>query len=191
MFLTDQPLQSQLPELAYGSVWLIEAGSSDRQHLSPLAVHALSTADAIIHDPGIGQEILDLVKPPRYREVASAGRATTRVITLAEDGWRVVQLVKGDTMERAVEVATRCAERNIPFRIVPSLGDAVGNEAPLCLLVVHKTLSGKSADPRPTLVLLIATPRSDAAREHPASTAAGFFNVRSRRLTSRRIECKA
>ena len=166
MFSTDQPLESQLPELAYGSVWFIEAGGGDRRHLSPLAVHALSTADAIIHDPGIGQEILDLVKPPRYREVASAGRAIKRVITLAEDGWRVVQLVKGDTMERAVEVATRCAERNIPFRIVPSAGDAVGNEVPLGLLVVHKTLSGKDADPRPTLVLLIATPRSDAATEN-------------------------
>jgi uroporphyrin-III C-methyltransferase len=161
MFSTDQPLESQLPELAYGSVWFIEAGGGDRRHLSPLAVHALSTADAIIHDPGIGQEILDLVKPPRYREVASAGRAITRVITLAEDGWRVVQLVKGDTMERAVEVATRCAERNISFRIVPSAG-----EAPLGLLVVHKTLSGNGPDPRPTLVLLITTPRSDAATEN-------------------------
>ena len=166
MFSTDQPLESQLPELAYGSVWLIEAGGSDRRHFPPLTVRALSTADAVIHDPGLAQEILDLVKPPRYREVASAGRAIKRVITLAEDGWRVVQLVKGDTMERAVEVATRCAERNIPFRIVPNTGDPVDSEASLGLLVVHKTLSGKAADPRPTLVLLIVTPRSDAATEN-------------------------
>jgi uroporphyrin-III C-methyltransferase len=163
MLSTDLPLESRLPELPYGSVWLIGGGGSDRRYLSPLAVHALSTADAIIHDPGIVQEILDLVKPPRYREVASAGRAIERVIKLAEDGWRVVQLVKGDAMQRAVESATRCAERNVPFRIVPNAGAPLGCEAPLGLLMVRQPMSVEGADPQPTLVLLVAAPHSDIA----------------------------
>jgi len=165
MLSADQSLQSRLPELPYGSVWLIGGAGLNRRRLSPLAVHALSTADAVIHDPGIAQEILDLVQPSRYREVTSPEEAIDRVIKLAEDGWRVVQLVKGDTIERAVGSATRCAERNIPFRIVPSADDPVSNEAPLCLVLVRTTLSAGGANSRPTLVLLIAKPQSDAAAE--------------------------
>ena len=126
-------------------------------------MHALSTADAVIHDPGISQGILNFVKAPRYREVASPEQAIKRVIKLVEDGWRVVLLVKGSAMERAVEGAMRCAERNIPFRVVPHVGDPVSNDAPLGLLLVRKTLSVGGADSHPTFVVLIATPQSDSA----------------------------
>ena len=126
-------------------------------------MHALSTADAVIHDAGIAQGILNFVQAPRYREVASPEQAIRRVIKLAENGWRVVLLVKGSAMVRAVEGAMRCAERNIPFRIVPNVGDPVGNEAPLGLLLVRKTVSVGGADSHPTFVVLIATPKSDPA----------------------------
>jgi len=163
MLSTNQSLELGLPELSYESVWLVEAADGDPSHLSSLAVHTLSTADAVIHHPGIAPEILDLLQPPQYREVASPAEAIKRVIKLAEDGWRVVQLVKGSAMEHAVEGAIRCAERNIPFRIVPNVGDPVANEAPLGLLLVRKALWVGSADPRPTFVVLIATPQSDAS----------------------------
>lgn len=78
----------------------------------------------------------------------------------------MAQLVNGEVMQRAVESAIRCAERNIPFRIVPNAGDPVANEAPLGLVLVCKALSVGGADPRPTFVLLIATPKSDAAAEN-------------------------
>ena len=114
MLLPDQPLESRLPEHPYGAVWLVGCGDRDQRHLSPLAVHALSTADAVIHNPGIPREILDLVELPRYREVASPARAVERSIKLAEDGWRVVQLVNDDVMERAVhEVAEVCDEADL------------------------------------------------------------------------------
>ena len=163
MLSTDQSLELGLPELSYGTVWLVGAGDGDPRQLSPLAVHALSTADAVIHDAGIAQGILNFVQAPRYREVTSPEQAIRRVIKLAENGWRVVLLVKGSAMKRAVEGAMRCAARNIPFRIVPNADDPVGNAAPLGLLLVRKTLSVGGADSRPTLVLLIATPQSDAA----------------------------
>jgi uroporphyrin-III C-methyltransferase len=163
MLSINQSLELGPPELSFGSVWLVGAADGDPRHLSPLAVHALCTADAVIHDPGIDQEILDLVQPPRYREVASPEQAIKRVIKLVEDGWRVVHLVNGSRMDRAIEDAMRCAERGIPFRIVPSAGDGVGNEAPLGLLLVRKTLSVGGTDSRPTFVVLIATPQSDPA----------------------------
>jgi uroporphyrin-III C-methyltransferase len=163
MLSTDQSLELGLPAICYGSVWLVGAADCGSRHLSPLAVHALRTADAVVHDPGIAQEILDLVQPPRYREVASPAQAIERVIKLAEDGWRVVQLVEGDAMQRAVESATRCAKRNVPFRVVPNAGEPLGCEAPLGLLMVRQPISVGDADPRPTLVLLVAAPHSDSA----------------------------
>ena len=51
MSTIDPSLEMGLPELAYGSVWLVSAGDRDPRHLSPLAVHSLGTADAVIHDP--------------------------------------------------------------------------------------------------------------------------------------------
>jgi len=165
MLSADESVGLGLPELPYGSVWLVGTADGDPRHLSPLAVQALSTADAVIHDPGMSKAVLDLVRRPQYREAAAPLLATERVIKLAEDGWRVVQLVKGNAMERVVESAIRCAERNVPFRIVPNARDPVGKEGPLGLLLVRKTLSVAGAEPRPTLVLLMASLQSDAASE--------------------------
>ena len=165
MLSTDQSLELRLPELLYGSVWLVGAPDGDPRQLSPLAVHALRSADAVIHDPSISKAVLDLVAPPQYREAAAPLPAIERVIKLAEDGWRVVKLVNGEVIERAVETAIRCVERDIPFRIVPNADGPVANEAPLGLVLVRKALS-VGVNPRPTLVLLIATPRSDAAADN-------------------------
>jgi uroporphyrin-III C-methyltransferase len=152
----------ELPDFPYGSVWLVGAGDGDPRHLSPLAVHALDTADAVIHDLAVSAEVLELVKPNHYREAGSPYWAIGRAIRLAEDGWRVVHLVEGSVMGRAIDCAARCAEQQISFRVVPGAGEAVGREAPLGLLLVRKSLGG--ADPRSSLVLVVATPQSEAAR---------------------------
>jgi hypothetical protein len=163
MSTKNPPPEMVLPNLVYGLVWLISASDGDPRHLSPLALRALGTADAVIHDPGISQAILDFVKPPRYRESAAPRRAIERSIKLAQDDWRVVHFVEGNTMERAVESAFRCAECDIPFRIVPNAGEPLGDQAPLGLFLVRKLIAVGGADPRPMLVLLIATPQSEAA----------------------------
>jgi uroporphyrin-III C-methyltransferase len=154
-------LKLELPEFPYGSVWLVGVGDGDPRHLSPLAVHALGTADAVIHDLPVPQELLDLVKPPHYREVAPRYWAIGRAIHLAQDGWRVVHLVEGSTMERAIECAARCAEQEIPFRVVPGAGEVVGREAPLGLLLVRKSAPRGGADPGSSLVLVVASPQRE------------------------------
>jgi uroporphyrin-III C-methyltransferase len=159
----NSSLELELPEFAYGSVWLVGAGDGDPRHLSPLAVHALGTADAVIHDLAVPRELLDLVKPSHYREAGSPYWAIGRAIHLAQDGWRVVHLVEGNTMGRAIECAARCAEQEIPFRVVPGAGEAVGREAPLGLLLVRKSAPLGGADPRSSLVLVVANPQSEAA----------------------------
>jgi uroporphyrin-III C-methyltransferase len=162
MLLTDKSLNLALSEFSYGSLWLIGAADGDPHHLSPFAVHALSTADAVIHDPGISPAILDLVKLSHYREVAAPQRAIERAIQLTRDGWRVVYLVEGNTAQRSVEYAMRCAERNVAVRIMTDGGEPVGNEAPLGFVLVRKALAG-DANPHATLVVLVTTPGSDAA----------------------------
>ena len=98
MKTTAPSVETALPELAYGSVWLVSAVAGDTRDVSPMGIHALTTADAVIHDPGIPDEMLNLVKLPRYCEAAAPGRAIERSIMLARDGWRVVQLVAGNAM---------------------------------------------------------------------------------------------
>jgi Tetrapyrrole (Corrin/Porphyrin) Methylases len=142
MLSTDEPLEFGLPELPYGAVWLIGAYSGDPRHLSPLAAHALGTADAVIHDPRISEAILGLVKPASYREAAAPLGAIERVIKLAQDGWRVVHLVEGNAVERAIECAIGFAEHPTPFRVVPNPGE-----------------------PRSSLVLVMATTQAVAAPE--------------------------
>jgi hypothetical protein len=153
----------ELSDFPYGSVWLVGAGDGDPRHLSPLAVHALQTADAVIHDLAVPSEFLDLVKPTPYRETGSPYWAIGRAIRLAQDGWRVVHLVEGSTMARAIECGARCAEQEISFRVVPGAGEAVGREVPLGLLLVRQSAPLGGADPRSSLVLVVATPQSEAA----------------------------
>lgn len=152
-----------LPELPYGSVWLVGAGGGDPRHLSPLAVHALGTADAVIHDPVVSQELLDLVKPPHYRETATPRRAIERAMKLAQDGWRVVYFVEGNTMERVIECGISFAEQDIPFCIVPDAGELIGGEALLGILLVRKAVSLWRAHAGSSLVLLAGTRETEAA----------------------------
>jgi len=164
MASTDQLLELGLPELPCGSVWLIGVGDGDQRHLSPLAVHALSTAEGVSHDPGIPDVILGLVKPPHYREAAAPLRAIERVIKLTQDAWRVVHIVEGNAVERAVECATRFAGHDTPFRIVPNAGKPIGGEASLGLLPAREPVSFGPADPCSSLVLLVPTAQMEAAR---------------------------
>lgn len=152
-----------LPEFPYGSVWLMGTGDGDPRHLTPLAVHALGITDAVIHDLAVPRELLGLEKPAHYGEASAANWAIGRAIKLAQDGWRVVHLVEGNTMERAIECAIRCAEHEIPFRIVPAAGEPIGREAPLGLLLVRKSATLGGADPLSSLVLVVATPQVEAA----------------------------
>ena len=154
-------LELELPEFPYGSVWVVGAGDGDPHHLSPLAVYALRSADAVIHDLAVPQGPLDLVEPSHHREAGSSYWAIGRAIHLAQDGWRVVQLVERNTMERAIECAARCAEQEIPLRVVPGAGEAVGREAPLAVLLVRKSASLGGGDP--SHVPVMGSPQSEVA----------------------------
>jgi siroheme synthase len=174
MSITNPSDEILLPELSYGSIWLVGAGDGDPRNLSPLAVHALGTADAVIHDLGVSQKLLAFVKPPHYREAAASQQAIERAIKLAQDGWRVVHLVAGNAVERGAEGVRRYAERNILVRIVPSAGEPIDCEAPLGFLLVHRTVSLGRGDPHSSLVVLLATQQATATRGVQRPAPLGF-----------------
>ena len=170
---TTPSLEIAPPEIAYGSVWLVSTGDGKPEHLSPLAAKALGTADAVINDLGIANEILDLVKPSRYLEAAAPGRAIERSVKLAQDGWRVVHLVDGNAMERAVECAIRLAEHDIPIRIAANEDERGIGEAPIGLLLVCKPVPIGPAEASMLVMLVTAaqlqTPTDRERRQPPLS----------------------
>jgi len=140
----------------------IEADDGSQRHLTPIAVRALASADAVIHDTGICKAIIDLVKPPQYLEAAGPEWAIKRSIKLARDHWRVVHLVAGNAAGGAVECATRYAEQCIPFSIMSNTYSPLDDDGPLVLLLVHKLVSLGLADPRALRVFPAATPNAEA-----------------------------
>jgi hypothetical protein len=146
--LARDPLgEKKFPEFAYGSVWLM--GAEDQGELSPLALHALGTADAVIHDPAVSPDILELVQPPRYREAALPAVANERALSLTQDGWRIVRLIEGNPLEQhdAIECAARCAEHGIPLRIIPLTGEPFIDGARTALLIMCGPRVARRTDP--------------------------------------------
>ena len=136
----DASLDSGMSGFPYGSVCLIEADDGNQRDLTPTALSALASADAVIHDTGICKAIIDLVKPPQYLEAAGPEWAIKRSIKLARDHWRVVHLVAGNAAGGAVECATRYAEQCIPFSIMSNTYSPLDDDGPLVLLLVHKVV---------------------------------------------------
>ena len=171
MLPTDLSAGLRLPELPYGTVWLVGTGSGDPRHLLPLALHALATADVVLHDPAVPQQILDLVRPPRYREAASLERAIERSIKLARDGWRVTHLVKGYADEKADECGTRLSQHGIPLRVVSDVGESSGDKTPVVLVLTRLPVAVGSSEAG-TAVMVISFMQSHPARtiqrERPA-----------------------
>ena len=156
MSTITSPSEPVLSEFAYGSVWLVGAAGSSRNQISSLATYALKTADAVIHEPAIGQSILDLVELPRYREAADRARAIERSIKLAEDGWRVVLLVQGSAVECAAECGKHFVERHVPLRIVPAADDPSAGHAPLSMVFTRQlSAAGPGAA---ALIVVVADP---------------------------------
>jgi hypothetical protein len=162
MMPIDPSRGSGLSEFPYGPVWLVGADDGHPRHPSTLAVYALGTPAAVTHYVEASREIFDPMKPSHYREAGSHNWAIGRTIQLAQGGRRAVRFVECSTLERASEHLIR-AEREIPFRILPSAGEAIGREAPLGCFPVRKLTSLGHAGPRSSLVLLAATLQSEAA----------------------------
>jgi len=129
-----------LPDFEPGSVWLVGAGPGDPGLLSLAGLQALQTADVIVYDALVSDEILKLANPDAAQEYAGkrGGKPspkqtdiTERLVELAQDGNRVLRLKGGDpfVFGRGAEECFRLVEAGIPFRIVPGITAGVGGLA--------------------------------------------------------------
>jgi uroporphyrin-III C-methyltransferase len=130
-----QPLPNtfpSFPEFASGEVWLVGAGPGDPRLLTLLAVHALRSADIVLHDALVDERILELAR--EGAEIRFAGKRGGKpsplqsdinevVIALARARRKVLRLKGGDpfVFGRGGEEALALSRAGISFRIVPGL----------------------------------------------------------------------
>lgn len=169
----------EFPELASGHVWLVGAGPGDPRLLTVMAIHALRSADTIVHDALVDPRILRLAREDA--EIHFAGKRGGRpspqqrdinelIIAEAKRGRRVLRLKGGDpfVFGRGGEEAYALVSAGIPFRVVPGITSGLAAPA----------LAGIPATTRETnhAVILAAGHRADdatAARSWEALAATG------------------
>ncbi len=125
-----------------GSVTLVGAGPGDAELLTLRAVSALQTADVILFDDLVSQEVLDfarrearklLVGKTGFGPSCKQDEINALMVSLARQGKRVVRLKGGDPLifSRAAEEIEACASAGIPLEIVPGITAAQGASAAL------------------------------------------------------------
>ena len=121
-----------LPDFPAGEVWLAGAGPGDPRLLTVLALHAVSSADTIVHDALIDPRVLGLAGEGVERIFAGkrGGRPSPQqaeinaiLVDRARAGRRVLRLKGGDpfVFGRGWDEATALAEAGIRFRVIPGV----------------------------------------------------------------------
>jgi uroporphyrin-III C-methyltransferase len=130
-----------LPDFRPGEVWLAGAGPGAPELLTLAAWQALQQADVIVHDALVSKAVLSLASPnARLLPVGKRGgdpssvpqaEITSRLITLAREGKRVLRLKGGDPclFGRGPEEARALREAGIAFRIIPGIPAGIGGLA--------------------------------------------------------------
>ncbi len=158
-----------LPDFPPGEVWLAGAGPGDPRLLTVLALHALATADDIVHDALIDARTLRLVR--EGAELIAAGKRGGRpsphqrdinevLIERARAGRRVLRLKGGDpfVFGRGWDEASALTAAGVRFRVIPGLTSGLAAAAlvgipatsrdtnhAVVLAAGHRAEDGKSA----------------------------------------------
>ena len=127
-----------------GMVTLVGAGPGDPELLTLRAVRALQSADAILFDDLVSQQVLDfarrearkiLVGKTGHGPACKQSDINALMVKLAREGRRVVRLKGGDPLvfARATEEIDACRAAGIPVTIVPGISAAQGAASELGL----------------------------------------------------------
>lgn len=138
-----------LPDFEPGWVWLVGAGPGDPALLTVGALHALQSADTVVHDALVDERVLALAGPDA--ELIYAGKRggkpssrqpdiSARLISLARAGRKVLRLKGGDPFlfGRGGEEALALVGADIPFRVIPGITAAVGGLAYAGIPMTHR-----------------------------------------------------
>ncbi|MGN8117610.1 siroheme synthase CysG [Labrys sp. 22185] len=142
-------IEQQERNPALGSVALVGAGPGDPELLTLKAVRALQSADVILHDDLVSQEVLDFAR--REAERIITGKRGHRpsckqddinalMVSLARDGKRVVRLKGGDPLifGRAGEEIAACRAAGVAVEVIPGITAASGAAASLEVSLTHR-----------------------------------------------------
>ena len=121
-----------LPDFPPGEVWLAGAGPGDPRLLTVLALHAVASADDIVHDALVDARVLKLAR--EGAELIPAGKRGGRpspqqrdindvLIERARLGRRVLRLKGGDpfVFGRGWDEASALTKAGLRFRIIPGV----------------------------------------------------------------------
>lgn len=132
-----------------GRVTLVGAGPGDPELLTLKAVRALQSADVILYDDLVSDEVLDLARREARRMLVGkrGGRVSCRqedindtMVQLARLGRHVVRLKSGDPMifGRAGEEIERLEREGIPVTVVPGVTSASAMAAHFGRSLTHR-----------------------------------------------------
>lgn len=132
-----------------GRVTLVGAGPGDAEYLTLKAVRALQSADVILFDDLVADDVLDLARREAKRILVGkrARRESCRqedinamMVSLAKAGKHVVRLKSGDPMifGRAGEEIARLDAEGIAVTVVPGISTAFALAARLGVSLTHR-----------------------------------------------------
>ncbi|WP_442957874.1 uroporphyrinogen-III C-methyltransferase [Phenylobacterium sp.] len=134
---------------AAGTVWLVGAGPGDPELLTIKALKVLQTADVVVHDGLVSDEILDLA-PSRARRISVAKRKSRHsygqdeinrmLVAFAQDGLTVVRLKGGDPFifGRGGEELEACRAAGVACKVVPGVTAALAAAADAGAPLTHR-----------------------------------------------------
>jgi uroporphyrin-III C-methyltransferase len=123
-----------------GKVYLMGAGPGNPELLTVQAVEILKTAEVVLHDHLVAQEVLDLI--PAWTQVRNVGKRCGQagiaqdqihalLIAGAREGKRVLRLKGGDPLlfGRVGEEMEALARAGVDFEVIPGVTSAMGAAA--------------------------------------------------------------
>lgn len=139
-------------DISAGCVTFVGAGPGDAELLTLKAVRALQSADIILFDDLVSDDVLELARREARRILVGkrAGRPSCRqddintmMISLAKSGRRVVRLKSGDPMifGRAGEEMAALEREGIAYDIVPGITAGLALAATLGVSLTHRDLA--------------------------------------------------
>jgi len=133
----------------HGHVTFVGAGPGDAELLTLKAVRALQSADVILFDDLVSDDVLELARREAKRILVGkrAGRPScgqheinAMMVSLAKAGRRVVRLKSGDPMVfgRAGEEIAALEAEGLPYDVVPGITAGIALAAALGVSLTHR-----------------------------------------------------